>query len=172
MSPLEAAGRGANRGGDLSIETRRCVVTGTDMREYKAEARSTDAFGRVLCSAREQHFVIDGPVWNGCPGEALTPGEAFLAGVAACGVELIEVIAADDGLEVGGVEVSIHGVVDRGHPVREDVTVFNRVRMRFELAGVTQDEALSLVERVRRRCPLYGSVAASAAELEVEVEVR
>jgi hypothetical protein len=46
----------------------------------RAEARSTDVFGRVLCDAREQHFVIDGPVWNGCPGEELTPGEAFLAG--------------------------------------------------------------------------------------------
>jgi hypothetical protein len=46
-----------------------------DLREYRAQARSTDAFGRVLCSAREHHFVIDGPIWNGCPGEELTPGE-------------------------------------------------------------------------------------------------
>ena len=53
------------------------------LREYSAEARSSDVFGRVLCRAREHHFVIAGPTWNGCPGEALTPGEAFLAGVAA-----------------------------------------------------------------------------------------
>jgi uncharacterized OsmC-like protein len=140
-----------------------------DLREYRARARSTDVFGRVLCDAREQHFVIDGPVWNGCPGEALTPGEAFLAGVAACGVELAQVIAADDGLELGSIGVSIHGVVDRQHPVRDDLTVFNRVRMRFEIGGVSDAEAASLVERVGRRCPLYGSVAASAGELEVEV---
>jgi uncharacterized OsmC-like protein len=113
--------------------------------------------------------VIDGPLWNGCPGEALTPGEAFLAGVAACGVELVEVIAAEDGVEVGQVEVSIHGVVDRAHPVRDDLTVFNRVRMRFEIAGVGDEQATSLVERVGRRCPLYGSVAASAGELQVEI---
>src|SRR5918999_901127 len=92
-----------------------------DLREYRAEARSTDVFGRVLCNAREQHFVIDGPIWNGCPGEALTPGEAFLAGVAGCGVELAKVIAAEDGLAVGAVRVRIHGVVDREHPVREDL---------------------------------------------------
>jgi uncharacterized OsmC-like protein len=140
-----------------------------NLREYRAQARSTDAFGRVLCSAREHHFVIDGPIWNGCPGEALTPGEAFLAGVAACGVELVEVIAADDGAEVDKVEVSIHGVVDRERPVRDDLTVFNRVRMRFEIAGVGDEQARSLVERVGRRCPLYGSVAASAGELEVEI---
>ena len=36
-----------------------------DLREYRARAHSTDIFGRVPCSTREQHFVIDGPVWNG-----------------------------------------------------------------------------------------------------------
>jgi hypothetical protein len=79
-----------------------------DLREYRAEARSTDAFGRVLCNARE-------------------------------------------------------------HPVRDDLTVFNRVRMRFEIAGVDDGQAASLVERVGRCCPLYGSVAASAGDLEVEI---
>jgi uncharacterized OsmC-like protein len=140
-----------------------------DLREFRAEAHSTDVFGRVLCNAREQHFVIDGPIWNGCPGEALTPGEAFLAGVAGCGVELVQVIAAEDGLAVGAVQVSIHGVVDREHPVREDMTVFNHVLVRFEIGGVSEDQAASLAERVGRRCPLYGSVAASAGKLEVEV---
>jgi uncharacterized OsmC-like protein len=145
-------------------------VSEADLREYRAEARSTDVFGRVLCNAREQHFVIDGPVWNGCPGEALTPGEAFLAGVAGCGVELSQVIAAEDGLAVGAVEVRIHGIVDREHPVREDLTVFNRVRMRFTIEGVSDEQAKSLVERVARRCPLYGSVAASAGEFDVEIQ--
>ena len=143
-----------------------------NLREYRAAARSTDVFGRVLCDAREQHFVIDGPVWNGCPGEALTPGEAFLAGVAACGVELAQVIAAEDGLALGAVDVRIEGVVDREQPVREDFTVFNRVRMAFTIEGVSAEQANGLVERVARRCPLYGSVAASAGELDVEIQTR
>ena len=143
-----------------------------DLREYRAEARSTDVFGRVLCNAREQHFVIDGPVWNGCPGEALTPGEAFLAAVAACGVELAQVIAAGDGLAIGAVEVGIHGIVDRENPVRDDLTVFNRVRMRFTIEGLSDDQAKSVVERVAQRCPLYGSVAASAGEFDVEIQTR
>ena len=37
----------------------------TDVREYAAQAASTDTFGRVLCSARDHHFVVDGPVQNG-----------------------------------------------------------------------------------------------------------
>ncbi len=142
-----------------------------DARNSSAEARSTDVFGRVLCSAREQHFVIDGPPWNDCPAEALTPGEAFLAAVAACGVELVQVLAARDGVEVGKVHVSIDGVVEPGNPVREDVTVFNRVRMTFTIGGVSAAQATALVDGVARRCPLYGSVAASAGELEVDVHV-
>ena len=140
------------------------------LREFSADARSSDVFGRVICRAREHHFVIDGPTWNGCPGEALTPGEAFLAGVAACGVELVEVIAREDGTEIGKVEVSIHGVVDRDRPVREDLTVFNRVEMRFRVGGVNGEQARDLVERMTRRCPLYGSVAASAGEVVLDIE--
>jgi uncharacterized OsmC-like protein len=79
------------------------------------------------------------------------------------------VIAADDGLAVGTVEVSIHGIVDGERPVRDDLTVFNRVRMRFKIEGVNDEQGARLAERVGRRCPLYGSVAASAGELEVEV---
>jgi uncharacterized OsmC-like protein len=123
----------------------------------------------VLCNARHHHFVIDGPVWNGCPGEALTPGEAFVAAVAACGVELVEVIAGDEELEVRGVEVTIEGVVDKENPVPEDVTVFNRVRIDYEIAGVSQQQAAGLVEGVKGRCPLYGAVAASTPDVKVKV---
>ena len=72
----------------------------SDIREYAARARSTDTFGRVMCSCRDHHFVADGPVWNGCPGEEVTPGELFLAGLAACAVELLEVTARERGVAV------------------------------------------------------------------------
>ena len=52
-----------------------------DVREYSVQAASTDTFGRVLTSTRNHHLVVDGPVQNGCPGEAITPAELFLAGV-------------------------------------------------------------------------------------------
>ena len=83
------------------------------IREYEVRARSTDVFGRVLCSAREHHFIIDGPVQNECPGEEVTPPEAFLAGVAACGVELLHVIAKADGVPLGRVTATLNATVDR-----------------------------------------------------------
>ena len=73
-------------------------MTQTQVRNYSARAASTETFGRVLVSARDQHLIIDGPVQNGCPGEAITPPEAFLGGVASCGVELVQVIARDQNI--------------------------------------------------------------------------
>jgi uncharacterized OsmC-like protein len=122
-----------------------------EMRRYAVDARSTDTFGRVLCSSREHHFVVDGPVHNGCPGEALTPAELFLAGIASCGVELLQVIARSETFPLERAEVAITGEIDPDQPVREDVTVFNRVRLRFQLEGVTPDEADLLVKRFKGR---------------------
>jgi uncharacterized OsmC-like protein len=118
---------------------------------YQVAARSTDVFGRVLCSAREHHFVIDGPVQNDCPGEELTPAEVFLAGIAACSVELIHVFAREEGLPLKFVRAGIEGDLDRDDPVRHDVTVFNRVALRLELDGVDDGQAEELVERFKGR---------------------
>ena len=122
-----------------------------NIRMYAAEAQSTDTFGRVLCGARDQHFIIDGPVQNGCPGEAITPPEAFLVAVASCGIELLQVIARELSLPVPSARVQIDGTVDRDHPVRPDVTLFNDVRMRFAIQGVSREQASDLVERFKKR---------------------
>jgi len=121
------------------------------VRRYQVQARSTDTLGRVLCSARHHHFVVDGPAQNGCPGEAVTPAEVFLAGVASCGVELIQVIARDQGVTLGSVTAAIEGWVDREHPVVSDHTVFNGARLRLQLTGVTSKEAEDLVEKFKSR---------------------
>jgi uncharacterized OsmC-like protein len=121
------------------------------IREYDLSAQSTSTFGRVLCSARNHHFIVDGPVQNGCPGEALTPPEVFLAGVAACGVELIHVIARDEKTALESVSVSVHAVVDRGNQPRADVTTFTRVELDFVLTGADEKSAAALVEGFKRR---------------------
>ena len=126
-------------------------MTSSTAREYAVGARSTDVFGRVMCSTRDHHFVVDGPVQNGCPGEEVTPAELFLASVAACGVELMQVIAKDDNVPLGRVRVAISGMVDRANPVRSDVMVFNTVRLRFAVEGVNESQAAALVEKFKKR---------------------
>jgi len=120
-------------------------------RGYLVHARSTDAFGRVACNTRNHHFIVDGPVANGCPGEAVTPAELFLAGIAACGVELVQAIGRDQQLAPRRVSVEIEGALDRANPVRRDVTVFNSVHLRFHLAGVTQAQGADLIDRFKGR---------------------
>lgn len=122
-----------------------------NLRKYEVKARSTDTLGRVLCSARNHHFVIDGPVQNGCPGEELTPPEAFLSGVASCGVELLQVLAGQEGLPLAGVGVSIRAVIDRSRPVRSDVSIFNSVHLTFRLKGLSREQGAQLIHTFKAR---------------------
>src|SRR5689334_7172014 len=115
-------------------------------RTYQTRAQSTETFGRVLVNARDQHLVSDGPVQNGCPGEAIGPAELFLSGVAACGVELVQAIARDQNVPLTGVLATIDGVLDPSRRVREDVSTFASVRIEFRLSGVSQGQAEDLVE--------------------------
>jgi uncharacterized OsmC-like protein len=126
-------------------------VAAVQTRRYAVDAQSTDTFGRVLWSCRNQHFIADGPVHNGCPGEAVTPAELFLAGIASCGIELLQVIARDEKATLESTSVEIAGEIDPTDPVRSDLSVFNSVRIAFRLTGVAEDEADRLVERFKRR---------------------
>lgn len=136
------------------------------LREYEVHASTAPVFGRVLCSARNHHFVADGPVQNGCPGEALTPAELFLSAVAACGTELMQVLARNEEIPFDGVEITVRGVVDREQQPRADVTVFNLVQVDVTLHGPSPSQAETLVNGFQRRCPLYGSVAVASQKLE------
>ena len=120
-------------------------------REYDVSARSTNVFGRVLCSARDHHFIIDGPVQNGCPGEEVTPVEAFLSAVAACGVELIHVIAKTENRPLDHVAVAVRGWSDRAKQSRTDVTTLNGVSLDFTIWGADAAGAAALVESFKRR---------------------
>src|SRR5215510_11977553 len=126
-------------------------MASSDVREYEARAVSTETFGRVIGSARDHHFVVDGPVQNGCPGEAVTPAELFLSGVAACGVELVQVLAKSQWAPLTGVEVEINGTMDCSRPPRPDVSLFNSVRLRFRMKGVSEQQGKQLLDAFKGR---------------------
>ncbi|MGE5725429.1 MAG: OsmC family protein [Acidobacteriota bacterium] len=122
-----------------------------EVRQYAVSAASTETFGRVLCSARNHHMVVDGPEQNGCPGEEVTPVEVFLAAVAACGVELVQVIAKSEKLALRKAAVAITSTQDRSRPVRPDVSLLNSVQVKFRLEGVTQEEGERLIGAFKQR---------------------
>jgi uncharacterized OsmC-like protein len=126
-------------------------MAASDLRNYAVRARSTDTHGRVLCNVRNHHFIVDGPVQNGAPGEEVTPAEIFLTGIAACGVELVQSFAKAESIPLSAISVDIAGFLDRANPLREDLTVFNSVRIKMHLAGVTTAQGTALVERFRSK---------------------
>jgi uncharacterized OsmC-like protein len=96
--------------------------------------------GRSIASARGHHFVVDGPAHHGGPGEEITPAEAFLAGIAACGVLLVEGHARETGAPVGSVQVAIEGIRDAADP-----SWFTGIDLRFRIPGVERGRARELV---------------------------
>jgi uncharacterized OsmC-like protein len=102
--------------------------------------------GRALNQVRNHQLVIDEPTHLGGPGEQITPADAFLAGVSACGVLLVEGRARDTGVRLEKVEATIEGVRHRS-----DTSVFQRIEIRFRLSGPSQAEAVDLVEHYKRR---------------------
>jgi uncharacterized OsmC-like protein len=101
--------------------------------------------GRAVNQVRNHQLVIDEPTHLGGPGEQITPAEAFLAGVSACGVLLVQGRARDSNVRLDRVEAAIEGVRQRS-----DTSVFQRIEMRFHLSGPTQAEATELVEHYKR----------------------
>jgi len=126
------------------------MTTPSPVREYDIAARSTDVFGRVLCAVRDHHYIIDGPVQNGCPGEEVTPVEAFLTAVAACAVELTQAIARERQVPLGALSVKIHGTLDRSRQARTDVTTLTSVGIDFTLS-TDAAKAGELVEAFKKR---------------------
>lgn len=99
--------------------------------------------GRALNTARMHGFVLDS---SSGPGEGLTNTEAFLGGIASCGVTLIEKHARDMGISVPGMTVTISG-----HQAPADPTRFAVIDVLFEFRGVARDAANQLVEVWRGR---------------------
>lgn len=140
------------------------------IRTYEVHAETTSTFGRVSCTVRQHRLTVDGPVQNGCPGESPTPGEMFLAAAAACGAEVIQVLARDAEIPLEHVAVTVRGTIDRERQPRTDVTVFTSVELNLRLHGPNPAQAADLVAGFQRRCPVYGSLAVASGRVDVRYE--
>jgi uncharacterized OsmC-like protein len=143
----------------------------TNVRQFQVSASSAPVWGRVICTARNHHFIVDGPVYNGCPGEELIPPEIFLLAVASCGVELMHVIGREQNIPIESAHIAVEATVDRDHQPRTDVTLFNSVRLKALLKGVDRAQAKTLVDGFSKRCPIFGSVQVAALDVKVEYDV-
>ena len=115
----------------------------SDEKVETVQSSSSGILGRARNSARGVSVMFDS---SSLPqDDALTNSEAFLAAVSSCGVTLIEMHAQETGVPLTRTTVTIEGVRVPPEPR------FTSVTMTFELAGVSQAQAESLVETYRGR---------------------
>jgi len=110
----------------------------------RVRSSSTPTPGRAINQVRHNQFVIDEPTHLGGPGEEITPADAFLAGVSACGVLLVQGRARDTNVRLDAIEVQLEAVRHR-----RDTSVFQRIEMLMRLSGPTQAQAVELVEHYK-----------------------
>jgi uncharacterized OsmC-like protein len=111
---------------------------------------STGIKGRCVTSARTNHFVVDDVDYVGGPNEAITAGEAFFSGLTACAVLMLQRLSREKEYPLSGVSVALDATRDteKAHEVH---SIYDRVHMMFELAGVDRAQAKDLVEMYQRR---------------------
>jgi uncharacterized OsmC-like protein len=105
---------------------------------------SSGTIGRAVSQSRNARLTLDSS--SRTQADTLTNSEAFLAGVASCGVTLIEMHAQETAVPLGRMDVTIEGARTAEQPNR-----FASITMRFELAGVSQAQAEELVSTYRGR---------------------
>ena len=112
---------------------------------YKTRAYSTGTLGRAICNARTHHFVADD-----AGGEELGAGEFFFSGIGACAVNMVEGIAREDQVDLEWMDVSVESYRDPAK-THGDLSLYDAIRVNFEMWGVDDDQAHELVEIWKRR---------------------
>lgn len=112
---------------------------------YQARSYSTGIVGRSICNARNHHWVSDGP-----GGEAPGAGELFCASMAACAVNMVERIASTENRALDSMEVDVAVYRDKDKP-SGDVSLYDAVRVEFQMWGVSDDDARFLVKTWKQR---------------------
>lgn len=112
---------------------------------YKVRSYSTGTRGRAICNARQHHFVADD-----AGGEEVGAGELFLSGISACAVNMVERIAKTDSMPLQWMDVGVEAYRDPNKPAGK-LSVYDAVRVHFEMWGVSKDHAHKLVEIWKQR---------------------
>lgn len=113
-------------------------------------AYSTETFGRCSVEVGPNSFFVDHPASQEGPGEQPGTIDHFLAGVASCGVLMLESQAKARGIPLRRLEVRVEG--QRGEPGARvsDRTLFDWVSVHFDFVGPTEEQAQLLVDHYRR----------------------
>jgi uncharacterized OsmC-like protein len=112
---------------------------------YQARSYSTGIIGRSICNARNHHWVAENT-----GGEAVGAGELFCASIAACATNMVSSIADREQRALDSMEVTVAAYRDFDKPAG-DLSIYDKVRIDFEMWGVSDDDARHLVKIWKQR---------------------
>jgi putative redox protein len=141
------------------------LVTATTTARLSGEA------GRALVTMRGHHIVVDAPLALGGPNEEVNPVDLLLAALATCATFISEYVAREEQIPLTKIAVTVAGDLDPrgmcGFPVDPKIQA---LRMQARFTGPTDEQAATLVQAIRTRCPIFTTLAQSV-ELEVSLLV-
>ena len=112
---------------------------------YKVRSYSTGTLGRAICNSRIHHWVADDS-----GGEEIGAGELFLSGISACAVNMVERLAKEGQMPLDWMDVSVEAYRDPDKVLWER-TVYDDIRIHFEMWGVSNAHGNQLVEMWKQR---------------------
>jgi uncharacterized OsmC-like protein len=112
---------------------------------YKVRTYSSGTTGRAICNTRNHHWVADDS-----GGEEIGAGELFFSGISACAVNMVERLAREGEIPLEWMDVSVEAYRDRDK-TPGDHTLYDDIRIHFQLWGVDDDQGHRLVELWQRR---------------------
>jgi uncharacterized OsmC-like protein len=112
---------------------------------YRVRSYSTGTLGRAICNARQHHWVADDS-----GGEEVGAGELFLSGISACAVNMVERLAKEGQIPLDWMDVSVEAYRDP-EKVPGERSVYDDIRIHFQMWGVDDDQGHQLVDTWKRR---------------------
>ncbi|MBI09458.1 MAG: hypothetical protein CMM55_08025 [Rhodospirillaceae bacterium] len=112
---------------------------------YEARSYSSGIVGRSICNARNHHWVAENT-----GGEAVGAGELFCASIAACAVNMVSTIADSENRSLDSMDVSV-AIYRDFDKEQGEVSLYDAVKVTFEMWGVSDDDAKFLVKTWKQR---------------------
>ncbi len=119
--------------------------------------------GRVLMSARGNHWIYDSvPPING-PNEAVNPLDGMLGALISCGMYIYEAVAVENAIALDHISATASGELDaRGVAGAEVNPRLRAFHVTMNVEGPTVEQAATMAEAFSQRCPIYTTLALSA----------
>jgi uncharacterized OsmC-like protein len=83
-------------------------------------------------------------------GDEVGAGELFFSGITACAVNMLERIANTDNIDLDWMDVGVESYRDSDAD-HGDLTLYDAIRIKFEMWGVDDEDARSLVDTWKKR---------------------